>query len=1127
MEISNPGAGLLCAVRKLLPQQLRRVMKLTALLLTVACIQVNAHSYSQTVSFSGKNVPLTVVFASIEKQTGLSFFFNYAVIRDTKPVSAEMTDVPLQEALGIIFKGQDLDYYLQGKTVFVTVKEHRPGRGDGLGSAGGPVSMQIEVIGLVTDLQGIGLAGASVKIKNARKGTITDEKGMFKLANIMIGSKLEISYTGFEMKEVDVVSDQPMTITLTLSKNQLDETEVIAYGNTTQRLSTGDVTAVKAEDIDKQPVTNPLLALEGMVPGLVITQNSGLPGTGVVALIHGQNSLSNGNDPFYVVDGVPYSQGTVAVVGGMLGTSGNNGGYGSPLDYINPSDIESISVLKDADATAIYGSRAANGAILITTKKGKSGRMRVGIDCQAGYGHVGKMLSLLNTPQYVEMRYEGLKNDGIAAPAFGDYDINGLWDTTRYTNWQKLIIGNNSQYTTVSGNVSGGNTNTQYYVSGTYHKETTVFPADFSDQKGSLHFDLTGISENQKFKIQVTGNYVFDDNNLPGGDFTGMSNELAPDAPKLYNANGSLNWAPDSTGASSWTNPLAAFYLFYENKTNNLVSNSVLSYKIIPGLEVRSSFGYTYMHTNEILATPLTYYPPERRATGVRVSNFGEGQITSWVIEPQVNYRHDFGNGKLDALIGSSIQERNKNSDDVLNLGYTSDQLLRDIAAAPTAIQLSNTTAEYKYNALFARVNYNLSDRYIVNGTVRRDGSSRFGADNQFHDFGAIGAAWLFGNEHFIKDDFSFLSYGKLGLSYGTTGNDQIGDYNYLSLYNPYSVAVSYQGVAALTPAGLSNSHLQWEETKKLEFSLNLGMNKDKILLTANYFRNRSSNQLVFYTLPVVTGFSGINENFPATVQNTGLEISISTTNIRTRDFKWITNFNISIPQNKLISFPNLATSNYANNLIVGKPVSMIKVYHYEGVNPSTGVYQFGDAHGGVTSMPDTNSLVTANSIINTLAPKLYGGLQNNITYKGIELSFLLQFLDRIGQRFYFGNSVTPGTVNSNQPTTVLARWQQAGDNKPIQAFSSNSNLQNAYNDVTNSDAQYADAAYIKIKNIALSWQLPSKWINNIHLRSGRIYLHLQNAFTFTRYKGYDPETLSVISLPTLRVIVMGAQINL
>ena len=1099
---------------------------MTALLLTVACMQASAHSYSQTVSFIGKNVPLIDVFASIEKQTGLSFFFNYAIIKDTKPVTTAIKNAPLKEALGIIFQGQDLEYYLQGKTIFVMRKQHIPAQVRP-GLLRNPVDELIQVVGQVLDQQGNGLSGASVVIKNSNRGTVTDEKGRFRIANVTIGSKLKISYTGYESKEIDVVSTDLVNITLSVAKDQLDETEVIAYGKTTQRLSTGNVTSVNAKYIEKQPVSNALLALEGMVPGLFITQNNGLPGTGVVTLIQGKNSILHGNDPFYVIDGVPYTQGTVAVLGSMLGFSGSNGGYGSPLDYINPSDIESISVLKDADATAIYGSRAANGAILITTKKGKAGQMKIGADWQTGWGKVPKMLSMLNTQEYLQMRHEGLNNDGIAVPALGDYDMNGTWDTTRYTNWQRTLIGNSSQYNTINGNVSGGTTSTQYYVSGTYHRETTVFPGNNSDRKGSMHFDLSTSSENQKFKMQLTGNYLFDDENLPGGDLTNTSHVLSPDAPRLYNPDGSLNWAPNPSGISTWTNPLAILYEYYENKTNNLVSNSMLSYKIIPGLEVRSNFGYTYLQSNEIFAAPLSYYRPESRATTVRASEFGSGQINSWLIEPQLEYRHVYGKGNLGVLIGSTIQQRNSTSNLTYGGGYNSDQLMQNIAAATTIIELGNTITKYKYNAVFGRLNYIFADKYILDATVRRDGSSRFGSANQFHNFGAIGAAWLFTSEPFIKEKLAFLSYGKLSMSYGTTGNDQIGDYSYLNLYSPYSVAVPYQGVSALKPTGLPNDHLQWEETRKLEFSLSLGINKDRILISGNYYVNRSSNQLLFYSLPLITGFTGITENFPATVQNTGLEASISSVNINSNHFKWTTSINITVPQNKLVAFPNLATSTYKNTYVIGEPITIIKVYHYEGVNPSTGIYQFGDAHGGVTSRPDTNSLTTANVVINNLSPKFYGGLQNEFTYEGIELSFFLQFVDRIGPMYYFGNSFTPGFANINQPSTVLGRWQQMGDYKAVQKFSSNSSLQTPFNDVTNSDAQYKDAAYVKLKNVALSWQLPAKWIKDTHLKGGRFYLQAQNVITFTHYKGLDPETLSTTTLPTLRIIVFGAQLNL
>jgi TonB-linked SusC/RagA family outer membrane protein len=1083
-------------------------------------MHVSAHSYSQTVSFSGKNVPLQAVFASIEKQTGLSFFFNYALIRGAKPVTLDIKEVTLENALHEVLKDQGLDFYKTGKTIFivkkateVTSKMHRTEIFD---------AKEVDVKGKVTNQQGEALIGATVTLKNGKKGTQTDEKGMFWLKNIPTGSMLEVSYSGYQRKEILIDADDAMTIQLIVSDNKLDEIQVIAYGSTTQRLSTGNVSTVKAEEIEKQSVSNPLLALEGRVPGLFITQAGGVPGSGVSILIQGQNSILKGNDPFYVVDGVPFVSQLLPNLGGILRAStvnNFNAQNGNPFSFINPSDIESISILKDADATAIYGSRAANGAILITTKKGKIGQSKVNFNLQRGWGGVTRKMDLFDLPQYLQMRHEALKNDRITTPSATDYDINGLWDTTRHTDWQKLLIGRTCQYSNFYGSISGGTSNLQYIVGGTYHKETTVFPGNFSDQKGAIHFNLNSVSAKQKLKFQFSGNYLIDNDQLPNQDMTNMALYLAPDAPPLYNVEGSLNWALNPSGNSSWTNPLSYLYNVYQNKTTNLVSNAVLSYLILPGLEVKGSFGYTSLQSNEITTLQLSYLAPEFRVNSTRSAKYGYNTLNSWIIEPQLNYKWSLGKGRLEALAGTTIQQNNSNGLQLTGSGYNSDAVLQDIHSAAAVAVTSTINNQYKYNAAFGRINYNWQEKYVINLTARRDGSSRFGQANEFHNFGAIGGAWVFSNEPVIKNAIHVLSFGKLRASYGTTGNDQIGDYQFLNLYSTSYSPVPYQGITGLQPTALSNPYLQWEETRKLQFGIDAEFLKDRVLVTANYFHNRSSNELLSYALPIVTGFTSITRNFPAKVQNTGFEFTLSTVNLKVKNFTWLTNFNITIPKNKLIAFQNLSTSSYASTLIIGQPISVIETYHFLGVDAATGVYKFADLHGNATSTP---SALSDKTMPINISPIYYGGLENSFHYGDFQLDILFQFIKRKGANYVFGSY--PGAENSNQPISIINRWKRAGDVTSIQRYNSTGNLFAQDDYASASDAGYSDASYIRLKNVSLSWQMPNKWNKKIESKNIRIYLQGQNLLTFTHYKGLDPETLNSTRLPPLRILVAGIQ---
>jgi TonB-linked SusC/RagA family outer membrane protein len=1089
--------------------QIVRVMKLSAVFLLAASLHVAARSSGQTVTLDLRNVPVQKVFKEASRQTGISIIYNEALFAGLSPVTIKVKDVSIQQVLDLCLKDQPFGYSLQGNLVQITKKPVA-----GLGAVNTATAPPpIDIHGRVTDSLGNPLAGASVAVKGAKKGTVTDANGFFDLKGVDERVTLVITFTGYVAKEYRAnVEIKLVTIRLAHSNNPLDEVQVIAYGTTTERFSTGDVTTVKAADIEKQPVSDFLAAMEGRVPGMNITQQTGVPGGAYTVQIRGLNSISSGNDPLYLVDGVPYSSVVLQNNGGSII------GGGSPLNYINPSDVESIEILKDADATAIYGSRGANGVVLISTKKGKAGDMRVDANFYTGNGQADHRMKMLNLPQYLAMRHEAFANDG-ATPGTYDYDINGTWDSTRSTDWQKVFIGGHSQFTHAQLSASGGNEFTQYMVGATYHRETTVFPGDFADQKTSVHFNITSSSKNKKFKLLLTGNYQNDFNNLLNIDFTGQT-FLPPDAPPLHNADGTLNWAD-----GSWSNPLALTLQKYILHINNLVGNSVLSYEILRGLDLKASLGYTLQVLTDINITPIAYFPPSYNIT-TGTASFTNNNTHSWIVEPQLTYNHSFGKLSLNALAGTTIQE-NVATGQVLNgSGYSSDALLESLQGASLITQYSVTNKDYKYNALFGRVELNWADKYLVNLNARRDGSSRFGPGNQFGNFGSVGAAWIFTKENVVAKAIPLLSFGKLRGSYGTSGNDQIGDYQYLSLYN-FTTGVPYQGATGTYPANLNNPNYSWEINRKLEGGIELGFLKDRILFSASYYRNRSSNELVGYSLPDIAGFTAVTENLPALVQNTGWEFVLNTVNINSKNYRWTSSINLTISRNKLVSFPNFENSPYQYTYVIGQPLNVMKTYHMIGVNDTTGVYEFANNKGGATYTPAYTTDRIANIDPN---PKYYGGFQNAFSYKGFTLDFLFQFKKQIGIQPMLQLNVPPGVSGYyNMPSYVLNRWQKPGDNKPIERFTQNygGNAYAAYTIASTSDAAYVDASFIRLKNVSISYTLAASWMKAVHIQNCRIYVQCQNLLTITRYAGFDPENLNVNSLPPLRIITGGIEIIL
>lgn len=1092
--------------------------------------QANNQPPGKHVTLKAQNVPIYDVFKAIFKQTSFKVSYANSLFNDKKKVSVDFSNTPLAEVMDFLLKGSDMEWRMDEQAIILSKKEAETP----VKNLSDSTITTTTITGKITDAQGNAIPGATVVVKGTKNGVVTSGDGMFILPNVKVNSLIVVTSVGYETREIKVKGNSILA-QLNVKVSDLDETVVIGYGTTTKRYSTSNISTVKAQEIEKQPVNNPLLALQGRVPGLFITQTNGLPGTGVRVRIQGQNSFANGSDPLYIIDGVPYtSQLLRSVNAELLGSSGVAGIAGSPFSFINPADIESIDILKDADATTIYGARAASGVILITTKKGKAGSTRINVNFQNGWGTVGNRLQMMNSMQYLEMRREALKNDGINlnlppynAPFFQSsmFPDLTLWDTTRYTDWQKALIGNKAQYTDVQVNISGGNATTQFLIGAGYHRETTVFPGDFADRKGSTHFNLNHASNNQKFQLQLSGNYLIDDNRLPNVDFTFAAVRLAPVAPPLFNADGSLNWMPGPTGTSTFYNPLANLYQRYNSRTTNLISNFLLSYQLLSGLEIKCSFGYTNLSSKEIVPVQLLSTAPENRPYTTRITDFGYNNINSWNLEPQLTLKRGWGKSKIEMLLGATIQQNNSTGQHINASGYISDLLMEDIKSAATWTATLSNISTYKYNGMFSRVNYNWHDKYILNLTARRDGSSRFGIANRFQNFGAVGLAWLFSNEAWMKHKFPIISFGKFRASYGTAGSDQVSDYRFLSLYSTIPDVTPYQAAGGVAPNGLTNPYLQWEETRKLQFGLDFGLLRDRILLTVNYALNRSSNQLIYYPLPSITGFESIDLNFPATIQNTGLELSLNIINIQGGSFNWSSNLNLTIPRNKLVMFPNIEKSPYFRNTI-GQSVSTLRIFQFLGVNETTGLYQFTDNKGNPTYTPSLGKDATV--FINP-DPKFYGGYQNSLNYKGWQLDFLLQFIKQRARGYSLG--AVPGMFQGgmgNQPVSVLDRWQQAGDKALAQRYNSNGSERISFINAQQSNAVWEDGSYVRLKNLSLSWQLPECWKKKAHVQSCRLYIQGQNLFTITKFTGLDPENKSTdATLPPLRVITTGVQLTL
>ncbi|RKR05150.1 TonB-linked SusC/RagA family outer membrane protein [Flavobacterium sp. 90] len=967
------------------------------------------------------------------------------------------------------------------------------------------IFQQHQIQGTVTDGSSP-LPGVTISIKSRINSTvISDYNGQYSLSASPYDT-LVVSFIGFKTALVPIKGRTKVDISLEFDTTTLQEVRVNAgYYSVKESERTGSIARITSKDIETQPVTNVLAAMQGRMAGVSIIQNSGVPGGGFDIKIRGQNSLrSDANAPLYIIDGVPYASDPI----GYNQTSTTFPTVTSPLNSINPDTVESIEILKDADATAIYGSRGANGVVLITTKKGKGGKTALTVKSTTGVGTVTRLMKLMNTQEYLAMRRQAFKNDGLSLYPSYAYDINGTWDQNRYTDWQDEFLGGTAQINNIQAVLSGGSDTTQFMLSSSYHTESTVFPGDFIYKKGGLQFNLNHRSQDNKFKFTFSSGYTIQDNDQPAFDLTASSRYLAPNAPAVYNEKGELNWENNT-----WQNPLRLLYAHSGSKSNDLVSNAVLSYEIIPNLILKGNFGFTDLRHKETRTSPSTTYNPAYNLTSAYSSvYFNNTDRQSWIIEPQINWEKELSIGKIGMLAGGTFQNQTTDRLYQFGTGFTSNNLIYNLASAAVTRVLYSDNTQYKYQAFFGRINYNWQDRYILNLTGRRDGSSRFGPGNQFANYGAVGAAWIFSKENFIKEN-ALLSFGKVRVSYGTTGNDQIGDYQFLNTYT--SSGLQYDSNVGLQPSRLYNPDFGWEVNKKLEAALEIGFLKDKLFLTAAWYQNRSSNQLVGVPLAGTTGFQSLQANLNATVQNTGWEFTLRTINFNTLKFNWTTSLNLTLSKNKLLSFPGLEASSYNQKYRIGEPLNIELGYQYTGIDPQTGIYLFSDKNkDGTISFPEDKQTIM------DLNPQYFGGLQNQLSYKGWKLDFLFQFVKQKNRTYYtdFAGQM------ANQPARLVGSWTQPGDNALGQIYTTGYNGAALTADYlfSQSTGSITDASFIRLKNIALSYDLPL----NLKTTKCQLLLQGQNLLTFTKYQDGDPEFINAGYLPPLKIITAGIQLT-
>ncbi|SFD18917.1 TonB-dependent receptor [Flavobacterium phragmitis] len=1071
------------------------------------------------------NQDIKTLFKTIENRTGLLFAYQPQIIKDFPKVTTPRGSRSVSDILDIVFQGSNLVYKQVDKNVVIYKKEVAK-IAVNTEKKENAEEVTIMLNGKVLDENGQPLPGVSVAVVGGNKQAISDFDGQFFIELPKGKHVLKISYLGYKTQEVTVENQTTVTIKMQPDLAKLDEVVIIGYGTTTKRTSTGSVVKITSEDIQKQPITNILQSLQGRTPGVFVSQTSGYAGSDINISIRGRNSLAAETLPLYIVDGVPYIGDDIKEQAQQTGVGTNNqqpyairGAQKStsPLNILNPNDIESIEILKDADATAIYGSRGANGVVLITTKKGSAGKTEFTIGTNSGISQVANRVRTLDTPAYLNMLQTALTNANANASNSSTGIALTNWDPNQYTNWQDLLIGGSANFNNYSASLKGGNDTTNFLLSAGYHNETTVLPGDFGYNKFSTNFNINHYTLNKKLKIGASVIFATDKNKLPFFDIASYAISTAPNRP-IYNADDSFYWA--STYFSD-INPLAALGKRVEDKGTNLITSFSVNYEIAKGLSFKTDLGYgTAEMTSEqyqpASASNYAYYDALKISlNSLRSYVVSTNNTNNFTIDPQLNYSTSLWKGNLTALVGGSYQKRRSEMPSyVTSSVYSADNLI-GITGTATTVKVYNGSSEYKYISLFSRLNYNVMNKYILNINFRRDGSSRFGANNKYGNFGSIGAAWVFTEEDFLKDN-SWLSFGKLRSSYGEVGSDGIGDYGYA---DTYSTGTYGNGNASMSATRIANPNYRWEVSKKFEAAMDLNFLNDRISFTAAYYRNISDNQLVNYTLSPQAGFTTYTANLGAAVENKGWEFTLSTTNVKTQNLNWSTSFNISTNSNKLLSFDGIKNTSYYSQYVVGRPLNSQYLYKYTGV--VNGVPQFEDANGDgkiSTGLSDTG--VGDRQYYGPTYPKYYGGISNSISYKAFSLDFLFQFVKQSGRTLMSTTGIQPGYPYG------LANFQVDEYNDYLaQGNVLSSNYLSSYGNYIVSNATFTDTSYIKLKNVSASYAIPLDESTRKFLKNARVTLQGQNLITFTKYKGFDPEAPGLV-LPPLRTITLGTQLT-
>jgi len=1048
-----------------------------------------------------ENTSLKEVLQKIESQCDYTFAYNASRIDVSQKVSVSYTNASLTEVLNNLLKEKNIAYEFIDEKIVLTPKETNTESKPEVVPQEGK-----KITGTVTDASnGSTLPGVSIVVKGTLTGTVSDIDGNYSIEVPDELSVLVFSYIGYQ--KVEILADKSIIdVALRPIATQLEEMVVVGYGSSSKKLLTSSISTIKAEEITKYPSSNIDQAIQGKSTGVQVVSNSGTPGGGISVRVRGISSINAGSNPLYVVDGIP-------VITGDYGQIGFSGQTINAISDLNPNDIESISVLKDASATTIYGSRASNGVILITTKKGAAEKTSINFSAYYGVQQAAKTLDMLNAREFMEYKNEA----SIASGGLPVYSQEEIDNNTIDTDWQNEVL-STAPIANYELSASGGSKATKFYLSGNYFtQDGTLIGTGYDRLNGRANLDF---KVNDRINVGTNIGLSYSVNDRKEGDQSlnaPLANAIAmPAIYPVYNDDGTYN------DDGPYANPVSIGNL-HTNKSYAFrnISNIYADIKILDGFTFQTKLGADYYNLRE-----HTYDPPTTRQGGkynglgiestANVINLVSNNILKYNTE--INDKH-----RINALLGYSFESYQRRSTYLRGQDFPNENF-EYIASAASITEGSASALDRGLNSFFGEVKYDLSYKYLFTLSGRYDGSSKFGENNRFGFFPAASAAWRISEENFFG--VKAINDLKIRASYGLTGNDGIPDFAYMNLY---SSGANYQLNPGIYPSQLPNPDLKWESTAQFDIGFDLAMFDSRLTLNFDYYNKQTKDLLLYRPVPPSSGFGSYISNI-GEMKNNGIEFLIAGKVIQS-DFTWDLNTNFSLNRNEVTKLYNDQPIDQIgrgeNSVRVGYPIAIFYNYESLGVDPSTGDLVFKDVDG------DGEITENDRTMIGDPNPDFIGAFTNNFSYKGFSLSVTLQYS--------YGNDIFNGTRRyiesmkgqDNQLSVILDRWRQAGDITQVPR-ATNADLNN--NDRASSRF-IEDGSYLRFKTVRLAYNFNKEILDKLKLSRLELYVVAQNLFTFTNYSGMDPEVnyagdddlrygTDFFTYPSARVVSAGINVQ-